>query len=152
LATVTKGLLQIYQDLLGLTFVEHKEPHVWHPEVQLFSVFNRSTSSLVGYFYLDLHPRPGKFTHAAVFGVSVAVGDTSGVKCVPISAMVANFTRSTAEKPALLKHDEVVTYFHEFGHVMHGLLGQTEFAMFSGTRVERGTSSIIPPSMFISLY
>jgi len=135
---VTKGLLDIYQELLGLRFEEHKSAHVWHEEVKLFSVFDSKTKKVIGQFYLDLHPRDGKYGHAACFGLisGCAIGKTNK-RQIPVAAMVANFSKATKDKPAFLFHNELVTYFHEFGHVMHALCTEASLARFSGTSVER---------------
>lgn len=130
LEKVTSGLFEIYQNLLSLKFVQVNDPFVWHEQVQMYLVFD--DHGYVGSFYLDLFPRSGKYSHAACFGIQCQAGDQ-----YPVAAVVANFTKPGPSSPSLLLHNEVVTFFHEFGHVMHQICSKVQYSRFSGTRVER---------------
>ncbi|ODV62301.1 metalloendopeptidase [Ascoidea rubescens DSM 1968] len=140
--TVAK-MLEIYEKLFNLKFVEINGPDksVWHEEVKQFAVWkldNAEEPEFSGYIYFDLYPREGKYGHAAKFGIAPGYFDPKTGKHVrPVCALVCNFTKSTKEKPSLLKHDEVETFFHELGHGIHDLMGKTQFARFHGTAVAR---------------
>ncbi|KAH9922802.1 metallopeptidase MepB [Epithele typhae] len=136
---VVPAILDIYQNLLGVKFVEEKG-ETWHPEVQMFSVWEKDATDatgFVGYCYLDLFPRESKYSHAAVWPLLSGYDKPDGSRSYPLAAMVANLAKSTPSKPALMRHDDVVTFFHEMGHVFHGLLSKTKFARFHGTSVAR---------------
>ncbi|KAI9017893.1 hypothetical protein CLU79DRAFT_762149 [Phycomyces nitens] len=132
-------MLEIYEKVLGLRFVKvpSDKAVVWHPDVQLFECWDAvEDKSFSGYMYLDLFPRESKYPHAACFPLQPSYIKEDGERVAPIAAMVANFTKPTADKPSLLKHEEVVTLFHELGHVMHHLCSRTKYARFHGTSVE----------------
>jgi len=129
---VTEGLLNVYQEILDLKFELTKNPHVWHEDVVQYDVYD-TTGDFMGHFYLDLYPREGKYGHAAEFNL-ISGCEYKGQRLHCASAMVANFTKPTQDKPSLLDHDEVETFFHEFGHVMHEICCTTKYIIFSGTR------------------
>ncbi|GAA5809519.1 hypothetical protein MFLAVUS_002928 [Mucor flavus] len=139
LETTIQKMLEIYEKVLGLKFVKvpAEKAVVWHPDVQLFECWDAvEDKSFSGFMYLDLFPRDNKYPHAACFPLQPSYIDEHGDRVAPIAAMVANFTKPSADKPSLLKHDEVITLFHELGHVMHHLCSRTKYARFHGTSVE----------------
>jgi len=137
LEKVTSGLLHIYQILLGLTFTQEPDAATWHEDVKLYRINDTASNELLGYCFLDLYPRDGKFGHAAIFPLQPTCVVANGERQVAVCAMMCNFTKPTKDKPALLDHSEVETFFHEFGHVMHHICSRATYAMFAGTRVER---------------
>ena len=137
LKTVTDGMFEIYQTLLDVTYKEIPGAYVWHDSVKLFEVKNKKDGKLIGYFYMDLFPREGKYQHAAAFPMRSGYLWSTGEYQKPVSAMVANFNAPADGKPALLSHDEVETYFHEFGHIMHQVLTTAKYSSHSGTSVAR---------------
>jgi len=137
---VVPAILEIYQKLLGVQFVEVKNEKLWHPDVQQFAVWEngaKDESGFVGYCYLDLFPRDAKYSHAAVWPLLSGYTRRDGTRSYPLAAMVANLAKPTPTAPALMQHTDVVTFFHEMGHVFHGLLSKTRFARFHGTAVAR---------------
>ena len=134
---VTAGMMDIYQRILGLKFTRLEGGEVWHDEVEMWQVDDVETKETIGYFYLDLYPRDGKYGHACMMQLQPACLDKEGQRQKSVVVMLCNFAKSTKDKPSLLDHREVETYFHEFGHVMHGICSKTETSRFFGTHVER---------------
>ena len=136
-------MLSIYETIFNLKFIEiakdDKLYNTWHEDVKQFQVWKMDDTAnpvFIGYLYFDLHPRTGKYGHAANFGLVPAYIDvTTGEKNYPSTSLVCNFTKDTNDKPSLLKHGEVVTFFHELGHGIHDLMGQTIYSRFHGTSV-----------------
>ncbi|KAB5588390.1 Metallopeptidase MepB [Ceratobasidium theobromae] len=136
---VVPTILEIYQDLLGVKFEEVKG-NLWHPEAQQFAVWNanpKDGNDFLGWTYLDLFPRESKYSHAAVWPLLPGYTELGGERAYPVSAMVANLAKPTPGRPALMRHDDVVTFFHEMGHAFHGMLSKTRFSRFHGTSVAR---------------
>jgi Zn-dependent oligopeptidase len=120
---------------LGLKFEEIQGAQRWHPDVRLFQVNDLETKEFLGHFYLDLYPREFKYNHAAVFPL-IQRSFINGKYTAPAVAMVVNFERGKEAKDSLLSHDNVITFFHEFGHVMHNLCTKGNFTSMSGAQVE----------------
>lgn len=125
--SVRQGLLDVTGRLFGLEWspVPREDARTWHEEVATYDV--SFSGERVGRIHLDLHPREGKYKHAAQFDLVRGVAGTQLAEGV----LVCNFNRG------LLEHDEVVTLFHEFGHLVHHVLaGRTEWVRFSGVATE----------------
>ena len=121
------GMFAIYQRIFGLKFTEVQPPYVWAGGVRLFVVADAATGVPMGSFYLDMFPREGKYNHFACFPQSSGRVLPDGRYELPVAALVCNFPPASADKPSLLAHADVETLFHEFGHVMHMLLGRARF-------------------------
>jgi thimet oligopeptidase len=96
----------------------------------------KEQGNLVARFYLDLYPRKNKYNHAAMFGM-IPGKLVNNEYQIPTASLVCNFPKATAEMPALMPHNDVETFFHEFGHLMHDLLTKAELASQAGTNVAR---------------
>ncbi|OMJ22604.1 Thimet oligopeptidase [Smittium culicis] len=147
ISQVTTGLLETYQKMLGLTFTQVDNSTGWHKDATLYTVVDTKTKDFVGHFWMDLHPREGKYNHAACWSLRPGFERADGTREYPISGIVANFSEPTAKKPSLLKHNEVVTFFHEFGHVMHNICSKTKWSRLHGTNVE--TDFVEAPSQML---
>ena len=90
-------------------------------------VADSATGTPMGCFYLDMFPREGKFNHFACFPQKLGALGTDGRYELPVAALICNFPPPTPGKPSLLSHGDVETLFHEFGHVMHGMLSRARF-------------------------
>ncbi|KAI9506446.1 zinc metalloendopeptidase [Coemansia spiralis] len=133
---VVPAILNIYQKMLGLRIVKVDKQSAWHPDVELYEVWEANEDKFIGHFYLDLYPREGKYSHAAMFPTRPGFTKADGSREYPISSMVANFPKPTLARPALFEHDNVETFMHEMGHVFHYLCAVTKWSKFHGTNVE----------------
>ncbi|MCB9646563.1 MAG: Zn-dependent oligopeptidase [Deltaproteobacteria bacterium] len=114
---VTKGLMDLYGELFGVRFERDETAKVWDPSVSAWKMYEGD--KLVGGFFLDMHPRDGKYQHAAMFPIRSGLAGGE----IPLASLVCNFPDpSKSEGPALMEHGDVTTYFHEFGHLVHHLL------------------------------
>jgi thimet oligopeptidase len=131
---VIDGLFQIAQHLFQVEFEEVNNPSVWYEDVRMFNV--KKDGKVISRFYTDLYPRPNKFSHAACFPMIAGKETPEGYQ-MPVATLVCNFPAPTEDTPSLLTHNEVETFFHEFGHVLHNVLTTTALSSHSGTSVSR---------------
>lgn len=124
-----QGIFDIYQKFLGLEFKLTSPEGLWHKDASVIEIKKKGDAKVIGYLFLDLYPREDKYTHACCSLAMAPVGDSPAVIMI-----VANFPKSTKTKPSLLKHSDVTTFFHEFGHAMHACLGRTQMAAHAGYR------------------
>ena len=123
---VQAGVLSITERIFGISY-RRANVETWHESVEVYDVFDGELH--LGRFYLDMHPREGKYKHAAAFPLQSGVRDRQ----VPEAALVCNFP----EGNALMEHDQVETFFHELGHLLHHLLGgRHRWVETSGFNVE----------------
>ncbi len=128
---VKAGLFALYGELFGLRFERLPEAPTWDPSVEAWAMYVED--ELAGTFYLDMHPREGKYKHAAVFPMQVGLADGRE----PRATLVCNFPDPSKDPKALMEHQQVVTFFHEFGHLVHHLLARkSDYFNLGGINVE----------------
>jgi thimet oligopeptidase len=114
---VKAGVLSCTEKMFGVTYKRIQNADLWDPSVEAYEVWE--DGKMIGRFYLDLHPRPGKYNHAANFGIRNGV---AGIQ-IPEACLVCNFAGGKPGDPGLMEHGDVVTFFHEFGHLLHSMFG-----------------------------
>lgn len=134
LENVIKGVFGLATKLYGITFKENKDIAVYHPDVKAYEVYDKDGSYLA-VLYADFFPRKGKQGGAWMTEFQGQWIDHKGNNVRPHASLVMNFTKPTADKPALLTLGEVETFLHEFGHSLHGMFANTRFESLSGTNV-----------------
>ncbi len=136
--SVKKGIMDTAAQLFHVTFRQEMNVPAWDPAVETYDVIDNGADSsekgkMVGRFYLDMHPRPGKYSHAEM----VQVLDGVRGKQLPEAVLICNFPKPTATDAGLMEYGDVETFFHEFGHLMHHILGgQQQWAGISGIAME----------------
>lgn len=135
LEAVTKGVFYVCEKLWGLTFKEVKGAPTYHPDATLWEVLDKDKSHL-GVLYMDFHPRESKRSGAWMTSYRSQEYE-NGKRKAPVISIVCNFSKPTENAPALFTFDEVTTYFHEFGHALHGLFSNVKIKSLAGTSVSR---------------
>jgi len=139
---VKKGILDTAATLFHVTFRQELKVSLWDPSVETWEVIEQGKP--IGRFYLDMHPRPGKYSHAQMAPVLDGVRG----KQLPEAILECNFPEPTATDPGLMNYGDVETFFHEFGHLMHHILGgQQQWAGISGITME--TDFVEAPSQML---
>jgi thimet oligopeptidase len=133
---VIAGVFGIYEKLLAVHFDELRPAIAWAPGVTEYSITDNATGAAIGWFFVDLYPRDGKYEHTAMFSIRAGRAIPGGVQR-PVSAIIGNWPPGEPGKEALLSHQDVTTFFHEFGHLMHQSLSRAPYETLYGTNVRR---------------
>ena len=134
LSKVKEGVFGLATRLYGITFKQNKDIPVYHPDVDVFEVYDRD-GSFLALLYCDFYPREGKKSGAWMTTFKGQYIDKEGVNHRPHVSLVMNFTKPTDTKPALLTLGEVETFLHEFGHSLHEMFSNCQYEELSGTNV-----------------
>ena len=135
LENVRQGIFDVTNKLYGLTYKELTNVPKYQEDVTVWEVFDQNKNTL-GVLYMDMHPRASKRGGAWMTSFRSQQME-NGKRKVPVISIVCNFTKPTATTPSLLTFDEVTTFFHEFGHALHGLFSNVNYRSLAGTNVPR---------------
>jgi thimet oligopeptidase len=120
-----KGMFTVYEKLFNISIREVKNIPLWYEKVKSFEIYKEGKKA--GTFYLDLYPRQNKYTHFACFVIS-QYRKADGKEVLPVASLICNFPEGISGAPSLLVHNDVITLFHEFGHLVHIMLSRAEIA------------------------
>ena len=131
---VKTGILATFEEMFSLKFKRDPDLKLWHQDAEGYQVLDADSNDLIGLVYLDMHPRKGKFSGACQIDVKTGLEKISA----PQGLLVCNFNKPEGNNSGLQSLDDVSTFFHEFGHLMHTILGgqKVRWAAFSGARVQ----------------
>ena len=133
LSRVIEGVFGLATRLYGITFHENKDIPVYHTDVKAYEVLDKD-GQFLAVLYADFHPRAGKRAGAWMTSYKEQWKDENG-NSRPHVSVTMNFSKPSADKPALLTFSEVNTFLHEFGHALHGMFANTTYQSLSGTNV-----------------
>jgi len=142
---VIEQILDLYSSFLNLRFEKLENIDLWHSSTQILKVYT-TKNTFCGYLILDLYPRENKFSHAAASPIVCGI-KYNDIHEPAVVVIMANMSPGTKDTPGLLTFDEVKTFFHEFGHAMHALLGATRMCTFSGLNTKTDFVEV-PSQMF----
>jgi Zn-dependent oligopeptidase len=132
---VEQGVLATAARLFQVEFRPAPNAQTWHPDVVTYDIYDRDDQ--IGRFYLDMHPREGKDKWFSAHPLIPGICDHPAGRQIPEAALICNFPGGKPGDPGLMQHSDVITYFHEFGHLMHALLGgHQSWAGISGISTE----------------
>lgn len=141
--TTFNAMLKVFEELFGFVFVALSETDraklsptgksediAWHPDASIYSVWDddKAGGGFCGYLYLDLQSRDNKYSHDACFTLQSGFMHEDGSEFFPSTVLLCNLPKPSTTKPALLKHDDVVTIFHELGHAIHTLATKSTYS------------------------
>ncbi|CAN1314184.1 Probable thimet oligopeptidase [Linum perenne] len=129
---VLSGIFKIVQDLFGLRFEEVGDAEVWHADVSVFSAYDLSSGELLGHFYLDLYTREGKYGHTCVLALQNGAISHNGARQISVALLISRLQKGGENDPCLLRFSEVVSLFHEFGHLVQHICNRAPFTKLSG--------------------
>lgn len=135
--SVRKGIFTMAEKLYGVKFTEMPDAPKYYPEVTVYDVTDATSGEHIAVFMTDYFPRASKRQGAWMSEFKGSWQNEDGTSSRPIIYNVGNFSRPTADTPALLTLDEVETMFHEFGHGLHGMLSRARLKSQAGTNVDR---------------
>lgn len=138
---VKQGIMDLSGELFGVKFLRIKGADLWHPSVECWEILEGD--ELIGRFYLDMHPRPDKYTSSAYFAIRFGAAGRQ----LPEGALVGDLPGGIEGDPGLLEHEDVRTFFHEFGHLLHAMFAGKQRWVGLGTMGLEGDFAEAPSQM-----